>query len=739
MNGCSARRSALRFVGAALALFLFPGLGQDAWAGDQTFEPPEAPLTFRASPARHGLRIDGILDDADWATAEVITGFLQVEPAQGQPPAFDSEVRVLFDDRNLYVGVSCPDSTGITRVQNLARDFDFYNNDMFSISIDCFGTGRVATSFQVTPYGNQRDLQVFEDNIYDREWDALWDVRTQRRPDGWTAEFAIPFASLRYPSTSPGEDACWGVIFYRNLRRLNESTALPVYPRAYTTYRMTYAARLCGIQPPPAAGHARVQPYVLLQESRRDGEGGAIDRDSKVGGDVKWGVTSHGTLDATINTDFAQADVDRRVVNLSRFSVFLPERRQFFLENAGLFSTGGSDVEPFFSRTIGLDGDFGGRPIPINAGLRYTDRTLARSIGALLVHQGGRQSFGRSLFGVGRYIHNYGGQNQVGVLMTHREDEGGEATNDPTGRTAVTLTGYNRSGPLVVTSMLSYGARNRGAKDGHAASFYGGYSNNRVYLALNSALISKHYDTGMGFVSRPDLLVSSPYGYAKVRAGWFPSWLRQWDPGLGAYIYQRASDGAFQEGYLEIFPIYWTLQNGGYLSWYVIPNWQDLEDEFQPVAGASIEPGRYKYLRHRLYFQSDQSRALSWEAQLEAGGYFDGNLYTAEVSARLAPVPQAAVLGTVELNDLRGVGTGDSDASANLYTIEGRFALDPRLQLSAFYQYGDDARSGNVNVRLSWEYQPLSHLYLVFNELDNGATGAKERQFIAKVSYARPF
>jgi hypothetical protein len=243
----------------------------------------------------------------------------------------------------------------------------------------------------------------------------------------------------------------------------------------------------------------------------------------------------------------------------------------------------------------------------------------------------------------------------------------------------------------------------------------------------------------MGFVSRSDLLAWSPYGYAQVRAGWFPSWLRQWDPGMGAYIYQRASDGAFEEGFLETFPIYLILQSGGLVYYYILPNRHQLDASFEPVPGAAIPPGRYDYVRQRVYYSSDQSRKISGTLLFETGGYFDGQLHTGRVTARLAPTPHASIGVSYEQNELRGVGVDNVDTSADLYSIDGRFALNPQLQLSAFYQYSGAAKQGILNARLSWEYRPLSYFYLVFNELEAGGAGVDERQFTSKLSYTRQF
>lgn len=323
------------------------------------------------------IRLDGRLGEVVWQAAPVATGFRQVEPEQDAPARFRTEVRVLFDDQNLYFGVTSHDSAGRdgVRVQDLRRKFDYNNNDLVGISLDPLGDGRTAVAFQVTPYGSLRELQVLDDQVYNRQWEAVWSARTEVTDSGWTAEIAIPWATLRYRN----DGGPWGANFYRIARRENELSAWSPWPRQFTAYRVPYFGTLEGLVPPGSSSNIRVRPYVVGETVKSGADPAPLgDGAVKAGGEVIWSPTSSSVLEATINTDFAQADVDRQVVNLRLFSVFFPERRQFFLENANLFDVGlsGSEsgfiVQPFFSRRIGLDP--AGAAIPIQAGLRYVAR-----------------------------------------------------------------------------------------------------------------------------------------------------------------------------------------------------------------------------------------------------------------------------------------------------------------------------------------------------------------------------
>ena len=389
------------------------------------FAPPTVQQSIYAKKLTGNITLDGKLTEADWQTAKSITNFKQVEPFQGEASKYPTIVKILFDNKYLYVGAFCKDSIGKKgiRVQDFRRDFDYFSNDLFGVAIDPFNGKRNATAFQTNPYGALRDLQVFDDNIFDREWDALWKARSNISDSGWSCEMAIPWKTLRYPKQKT-DSTTWGINFIKIARRENEASAFPGFPRSFDSYRMGYTALLKGITPPPPSTNIQINPYWVnqLDTKKETGKKAVENYNTKLGGEIKWAPTAHSTVDVTFNTDFAQADADRQVNNLTRFSVFFPERRQFFLENAGLFDAGNQfTFKPFFSRTIGLDAD--GNPIPIDAGMRFTDKNEKYSVGALYVHQRSTENTQAANISVVRFIKNYGTQNNIGLLVTNRIDE----------------------------------------------------------------------------------------------------------------------------------------------------------------------------------------------------------------------------------------------------------------------------------------------------------------------------
>jgi hypothetical protein len=691
---------------SVLALLLVAGAHA---AAQEAFAPPDEPLRIQARRATAPIALDGRLDEADWAAAPKVLGFRQIEPRQGETATFDTEVAVLYDDDNLYVGARCWDDQGpaAVRVRNLRRDFDFGTDDVFGVSFDTFRDGHTAMVFETNPWGVRRDQEVLDSDVQDLQWDAAWHVRTERGPEGWTAEMAIPWHTLRYPPRG-GE---WSINFVRVIRRLNETTGWSPWPRAYTPYRMTYAGRLVGIEPPPPSTNVRLQPYAVASDRRGTDENGGVE----VGGDIKWAINPGTVLDVTVNTDFAQADADRQVVNLTRFSVLFPEQRPFFMESANLFSAGlERSVRPFFSRRIGLADD--GTPIAIHGGVRLTHRNGRRSAGALLVRQAGNGAFASTTFGVGRFVQNVGRAGRVGALLTTRFDEGRAGVPSAT-NTVATLDTYLRPAPhLFVRGMLSGSTTAGAGGDGMAASLDFTHLGNRVTGGWLGEYIGPDYLPAAGFLSRSDLIRSNPGVTFDLRPRWKPPFVRRFVFHTSANVFHRASDGQFQEAqwFVPLLGAYFS--DSGWFLTYVVPNWQTLDLPFSPLPGLQVEPGRYQYNRFLLSTSTDTSRHLVLRGDFETGPFYDGTSQVVTLAAVATPSPRASLMMSYTLSALHDIGRDRASSTTHLIAPTLRLAFDPNLQLTLFYQRNTAAQLSTWNARLSWEFRPLSFLYLVYNE-----------------------
>ncbi len=701
---------------------------------------------MQAVRAEGKITVDGELRESDWRKAPVIADFFRMEPRQGGSYLYPTEVRLLYDQKNLYIGAFCKDTLGRkgVRVQDLRRDFAWGENDIFGVQIDAQNLKQYCVSFQTTPYGNQRDLQNFNDRNTDNDWNALWSVRTQQTDTGYYAEFAIPFKSIRYDRPERTDTVKWGITFNRLARRDYEQTVFPAIPQSFSPYRMTYAAELSGLELPKPSANIRVEPYALYQYDQvESGRSKEEKQDVKLGGDVKWAVTPHSVLDLTFNTDFAQADVDRAVNNLERFNIFFPERRQFFLENSGIWAGANNrSVVPFFSRTIGLQGNFNAEPARLNAGARYTLRNEKRALAGLLIHQAETPNSPAAAFAVARYLHNYGKENNIGVMLTHRMDETSrELKVDESHNTTLTLDGLIRPKDELTVSYLLSGSRDN-ANDtlGLAGRLFAGYSTNKFYLGWLTNFVTENYNPDMGFVFQKNVIQHNPGGYFIWRPKNIP-WIRRFDPGAFFNYYHDAGDpGRFQQGNIYLFPVYLIFTNGSFLQYAIFPTWQNINFDFAPL-GLPIERRRYFFTRQQVNFNTDQSARLSGSGSVNWGRFYNGRRTTINAGLRFAPSVHAAFTADYEYNDLRDLGADRRDLQTHLTTLGARFALNPRLQLSAFYQYNSFDEQGRWNIRASWEYRPLSFVYLVFNDtqIDGLNEPFQEQQFISKVTLINQF
>ena len=713
------------------------------------FKPDSIKKELNAVQITTMLRIDGVLNEPEWKKAIPSPRFIQIEPYQNQLPNFETDVKVLYNQQYLYFGIFSRDSMGrkSIRATDFKRDFSTTQHDQVTLAIDGFNDKRNAMAFGTNAYGVQRDLLCFDDLYYDMDWNGLWRVRTTRTDSGWFAEIAIPWQTLRYPKTVDSIQN-WGFNIYRNRRLTNEITALSAYPRSVTAARMEYAGILKNLLPPPPKPNIRFQPYVLSSFDHYKGFDSSIksnERSVKAGGDLKWAINPNTVADLTVNTDFAQADADQQVNNVTRFSVFFPEKRQFFLENASLFGVGiaqnqdGSGgqmrVQPFFSRTIGLDAN--GSPIPIDIGGRFVHRSSKRNYGAILMRQHKEDNSPSTNFFVGRFSENLGTQNRIGGLVTIKDRPG--ATNIVT-----TIDGFFRLGEAhSLNTLLMQSTTTNGGKNGFAGFAQYFYSTNHTKIWWTQSVVTKNFDPEMGFVSRTDIIGTTPgmnWYYRGSRLP-FKKILRAFEPGFLPELYWQASTGKVVERTLTVFPVWLNFQDGAYFGYAVIPSYERLTETFSPL-GVNIQTGEYNFTNQQIWVSTDPSRILNLRGMYTWGRYFDGRLNSGDWKLQFAPIPHISITARFNRNRFMEVGQAKTSTTIDLYGIEGRFALNPRLQLTGFYQRNTQSNSSNYNLRLSWEYKPLSYVYLVLNHAgfqDIQLKKLTEDHVIAKISYLRQF
>lgn len=736
--------------GAAILFLLLPSytVAQDA----VFFKPDSVKRHITAVRINTLLKIDGKLDEPEWSLTTAVSEFIQVEPFQGKGSSFPTLVKVLYNQKYLYFGIISKDSLGkkAIRATDLIRDFDNTKHDLISLSFDSFNDKRNAMVFATNAYGVQRDLLAFDDLYFDIDWDGVWEVRTTRTDLGWVAEFAIPWKTLRYPKTKDTIQS-WGLNVTRVRRMTNEISAFSPYPRVVNGTRMDYAGVLDGLQPPPPSLNIRVQPYFLSSYDHYKNFPQNVTPQStsvKAGGDLKWAVNPNSVLDLTAHTDFAQADADLQVNNVSRFSVFFPEKRQFFLEDASLFGvgvnpgvdqTGGSLVyQPFFSRKIGLDTS--GNPIPIAGGGRFVYRSSKLNYGVIAIRQQGYNDLPGTNFFAGRISENFGSQDRVGALVTLKDQPSGSNIE-------TTVDGFFRLGESnALNTVLTQSFTTSTGKQGFGGIVHYDYSTNQFQVKWTQSLITRDFDPQMGFVSRTDIIGATPSFVYFYRGDPLPfkNLLRASEPGFFPELYYTASTGKFSEMDLAMWPLWLNFQSGGYLGYGITPISQHLSNVFQPL-GTNIAPGSYHYLQQAVEFSTDPSKMINFVTYYKTGTYFNGKLNSSDYQLQFVPIPYISISGEFNRNHFDKVGELKTTESVNLYILQSRFALNPHLQLTGVYQKNSLDNSNNYNIRLSWEFSPLSYVYIIYNR---GRTGLvnnmpvpvqTEDHLIAKISYLQQF
>jgi len=722
--------------------------GQDA----EIFKPNPHRRELKAVKISGNIKIDGVLDEPEWALTPGASDFIQVEPYQGKPSKFVTVVKVLFNQKYIYFGIICKDPQGKKAIMatDFARDFDYTRHDLVNLAFDTFNDMRNAIVFATNAYGVQRDLLSFDDLYYDIDWNGLWSVRTTRSDSGWVAEMAIPWKTLRYPKSDDTTQS-WGFNMYRNRRLTNEISAFSPFPRIFSATHMNYAGVLTGLQPPPNTTNITVDPYILSSIDHYKNFGGSEPPSAssfKYGGDLKWTVTPNAVLDLTANTDFAQADVDQEVNNTTRFNVFYPEKRQFFLENASLFGVqvtlngdqaGGSmHYQPFNSRTIGLDTS--GNPIPIVGGGRFVYRSATMNYGAMAIRQQGYDGGPETNFFVGRFSENFGSQDRIGGLVTLKEQPG--AANIESTVDGFFRIGQSNSINAIVTQSTTTNTGQRGF--GGIVQYFNNTNSHEIWLT--ESVITKNFDPQMGFISRSDVIATTPGANYFYRGNLLPfkSFLLAYSPGILPELYYTASTGKFSEADLPVFPIWLNFKDGGFIGYGFESVWQHLTATFSPL-NVNIAPGDYQYFNQQIYFSSDPSKIVNAQVTFSDGTYFNGKLLAADYKVQFAPVPYVSFQAEFNQNQFDHVGVNNTTKAIDLYILQGRFALNPRLQLTGIYQKNAANNSNSYNLRLAWEFSPLSYVYFIYNRGVNTQLigppliAQTENHLIFKMSYLQQF
>jgi hypothetical protein len=692
-------------------------------------DPPASPPSLRAVRLATPPLLDGeVLGDHAWNGVEPVTEFWQTMPREGQPASERTEVRVGFTDTALYVAVICYDRTPAEIiVADARRDSPLDQTDSFRLIVDTYLDRQNGFVFGTSPAGLEYDGQVINEGYgtgfgfgggnqqggsgggFNLNWDGAWRVRTATGAHGWSAEFEIPFRTLRYPAS---DAQTWGINFQRTIRRRNETAYWAPLPRQFDLFRLSLAGTLEGLQI-PSQRNLKVVPYALGRMQAESGGTGASVLRGDVGLDLKYSLTPSVTLDATLNTDFAQVEVDEQQINLDRFNLFFPEKRPFFLENAGLFAVGSpGEVEVFFSRRIGIGP--AGAPVPIVGGARLSGQVgNGLNVGLLNMQTDDVPGLtAANNFTVGRIRQDLPNRSSVGVIVVNRQPTGVGAAESHHNRTLAldARVGIGRTGLL---SGFAAATSTPGLSgDAHAFQVMARRETEQWLLNAGFTEVGRHFNPEVGFLTRsggfrkPELLTLHRFRPRRFLR------LQELRPHL-SYRGFWNRDGFQETGYLHV-DNHWEWQSGHEVHTGINFTREGVAAPF-PIAGtdAIVPAGTYDHREAQLVAMTREAAAIRGEFRAIIGGFFGGERVGLEPSLRLRMGETFTTQLTWSRNDVTLPG---GSFVTNLARARLSYSFGPRVFVQGLIQYNDSADIWSANLRFGWLQQANTGVFIVYND-----------------------
>ena len=714
--------------------------------------------TVRAVLLDEPLQVDGELNEAIYDTVPPVSDFIQQLPDVGEPATERTDTWIFYDAQNVYVAArnwdSAPESQWVAN--EMQRDsFQLINNDSFSVGFDTFYDRRNGFIFMVNPIGGIFDFQITDEGNPNTDWNPVWDVQTGRFDGGWTVEMEIPFKSIRF---RPGTSQIWGLQIGRNVRWKNEWTYLTPVPISGGPgmFRLSAAGTLTGVEVPEGNRTFEIKPYgigsmatdvnaVPLVSNAGDGDFGL---------DVKYGVTQNLTADFTYNTDFAQVEVDEQQVNLTRFSLFFPEKREFFLESQGTFdfgrgasfgtfsgggstgrrsggggfSGGGDKPTIFFSRRIGLDG---GQTVPILGGGRLTGKVGNFSVGALNIQTDdvAGTSAASTNFTVVRLKRDILRRSRIGGIFTGRSvSTEGDGSNAAFGLDAA-FAFYDN------VNFNGYYARTRtpgleGDDESYQAAFT--YNGDRYALGIDHLLVGDNFNPEIGFLRRDDFRRTFVQAQFSPRPASIDA-VRQFTWG-GSLEYILNGAGQLESRVAQT-SFGTEFENSDRFSVDLQRRYELLVEPFDISSDVSIPVGGHGFQDYYASYSMGAQRKISGTFSLQRGEFFDGDITAIGYSrGRIEITPQMSIEPSISVNRIALPG---GRFTTKLATTRFTYTFTPRMFFSGLLQYNSSRDVLSTNLRLRWEYQPGSELFVVYNDQRDTGLGRSfpmldNRAFIVK-------
>ena len=678
------------------------------------------------------ITLDGRLDEAVWKQAAPAADFYQKQPRNGMPASERTEARFAYDDSNLYIGVVCFDSEPEkVLIKDLREDFDFGRTDLVQIFIDSLHDKRTGFTFVVNPAGAKRDSQTSLTERANQDWDGVWDAKVSRGDHVWYIEFVIPFKTLRFTSAASQE---WGVNVSRVIMHLNEESNWAPVPIRFSGNQADMAGTLRGFENIHQGRNLKFKPFAVGGSTQlRTGARRRTTRDFDGGFDAKYSLTSSMTLDATYRTDFAQVEVDQQQVNLTRFNLFFPEKRDFFLENSSIFAFGAgarnfnqsaTNLVPFFSRRIGLSA--GGTPIPIVGGARVSGKIAGSDVGVIAMKTEALGATPSNNYLVGRYKRNVFRTSFVGAIVTDRES----AKPGDFNRVYGPDVHFQFWQKLEIDSYALRSDTPGRSGQNMARNLVTAWRDDEVTLSGEYNAVEQNFSPDVGFVRRGNM---SQYS---GDLAWNPQLkksdtIRNLKFGTSIDYFNNNGTGELETRTQEVTTGV-QFENNGSINFGINQTFDRLVRPFAIRTNTAIPAGDYDYRRYTVSFNSGNNRRLGVTGNTNWGEFWNGDntSYTAGLDYR----PNYHL--NIDLSYSRNEVTLPTGAfTTGLVGARILYGFSPRAFFNAFLQYNADTHQVSSNLRFNFTHHPLSDLYLVYNDRRDTVSGELlERAVIVKLT-----
>lgn len=700
------------------------------------YEAIQRQKVYEITRAKGPIRLDGVIDEPAWVGIQAENEYFQLEPVRGVPADEYTEFRMVYDDENIYIAtINLQNGPIIT--SSLQRDFNpASDGDLIAFMFDTFDNDRDAFFFQTNPGGAKRDQQT-SGGVRSTEWDGVYDVAVQIDDAGWYAEFAIPFKTLRFDESHPQQQ--WGFNAIRIARYTNEWMMWSPGQRPFNIFNVFVGGKLLGLEGLQQGRNLKVEPFISSNYNP-DTEDAF---EPNIGLDAKYGVTSSLTLDMTVNTDFSQVDADTQQVNLTRFSLFFPEQREFFLENQGLFDVGGGgggggpggraiigsrgrDLIPFFSRRIGLSKR--GTPLPILAGARLTGYLAGFDLGVMNMQVGSKGNIPSDNWTVLRLKRDILSNSDIGTFLFNREQGGGTGYWNRSGGADLNLRFFQHRLTLTGFALKTYSPGND--ENNFAGQLQTSYRDDFYTLRGSFMSIEEGFRNDFGFIRRGAIRKTNAFVGIRPRPNRGDGLIRQIFPQIETNYVTDQQDRLLTRTHRAGISI--NFRDGDNFSINRNMRFERLDEEFMLRSGVTIPTGDYAFNDWNLSFRGSGGRKFTGNVSVTQGDFWTGTQRQTRLGVRYRH--NIHFMTQVDLARNK-IDLDDGSFKTDLIGLHVNLAFSPRVFLENFIQYNSDSNTISSNVRFRFLHHPLSDFFIVYNERRKiSGNHALDRALIIKIT-----